>query len=317
MSEKSINKEFEHLHWWVNEKLELFVSAHTWVETETKIGCSSLGLVSKFGSTTTQTGRMWQVSVFDPNKQHPQRVSLADVKCLHVGNKATLPQDVTWDASLQDIFVKGATRKAPTKQLNKRTKEVLEDLAQQSSTVAATDPQVRLTSSLEVSCIVRWTIIFFTNHPLRHLHPVLHRTNNPARSVATMRHSMTVSSKIVTTPNVFLKRSKPHALAHFSKDYSCIAGQESVTKFAHPIVRSAATYKDHGAPTLLVGHQWFRFPLPVKLAEAKLHPRRRTSSRCPDARRKPRRSTCRDRSRRYQGVMTLKDYSVTTKNGQG
>eukprot|EP00808_Paulinella_micropora_P026874 g15609.t1 len=70
---------------------------------------------------------------------------------------------------------------------------------------AALLAKVRLTSSLEVSCTVRWTIIFFTKHPLRHLHPVLHRTNRPARSVATTRHSMAVpyASKMVTTPNVF------------------------------------------------------------------------------------------------------------------
>eukprot|EP00808_Paulinella_micropora_P020234 g7268.t1 len=55
---------------------------------------------------------MWQVSVFDLNKQQQQRVSLAEAKCLHVGNNAKLPQDVTWDESLQDIFVKGATEKA-------------------------------------------------------------------------------------------------------------------------------------------------------------------------------------------------------------
>eukprot|EP00808_Paulinella_micropora_P010373 g79289.t1 len=35
----------------------------------------------------------------------------------------------------------GATDKAPTKQLNKRTKEMLQDLAKQSATVAATDAQ--------------------------------------------------------------------------------------------------------------------------------------------------------------------------------
>eukprot|EP00808_Paulinella_micropora_P026856 g18009.t1 len=43
-----------------------------------------------------------------------------------------------------------------------------------------------------------------------------------------------------------------------------------LSSFTPAIVRSAATYKDNGFPTLLVGYQWFRLPRPVRLAEPEL-----------------------------------------------
>eukprot|EP00808_Paulinella_micropora_P020940 g44902.t1 len=123
-------------------------------------------------------------------------------------------------------------------QLNKRTKEVLEDLAQQSSTVhvAATDVQLYSVSSYftckgEVDLQLGGIVHREMNNHLLHEPSAASSSsgvawNKPPCSVGCYDETLDgclIKNGYHTECFFFNETLLPHELAHFSKDCSCIA----------------------------------------------------------------------------------------------